>query len=79
MRKLILLLLIFTSSTLMSCRKSNNESFDLTNLKIPIQKNNKFSPTETTSSIPKEQEIITNKLIPYPTASQILDSSKIGK
>ena len=79
MRKLILLLLIFTSSTLMSCGKSNNESFDLTNLKIPIQKNNKFSSTETTSSIPKEQEIITNKLIPYPTSSQILDSSKIGK
>ena len=79
MRKLILLLLIFTTSTLMSCGKSNNESFDLSNLKIPIQKKNKFSLTEITSSIPKEKEIITNKLIPYPTASQILDSSKIGK
>ena len=79
MRKLILLLLIFTSSTLMSCGKSNNESFDLSNLKIPIQKKNKLSLTEITSSIPKEKEIITNKLIPYPTASQILDSSKIGK
>ena len=79
MRKLILLLLIFTSSTLMSCGKSNNETFDLSNLKIPIPQKNKFSQTEITSSIPKEKEIITNKLIPYPTASQILDSSKIGK
>ena len=63
----------------MSCGKSNNETFDLSNIKIPIPQKNKFSLTEITSSIPKEKEIITNKLIPYPTASQILDSSKIGK
>ena len=79
MRKLILPLLIFTSSTLMSCGKPNNETFDLSNLKISIPQKNKSSLTEITSSIPKEKEIITNKLIPYPTATQVLDSSKIGK
>ena len=77
MRYKFLLLLTCTPILLVSCSNSNTENFDVSNLKIPSKIKN--SQKDTTVSITKGKEIITNKLVAYKNASQIMHSAKFGK
>ena len=76
------ILLLFLSCTpifLASCSNSNNDNFDLSNLKIPPEIKNKTSQTDLNSSIINKKDNTINKLVAYPKVSQILDSAKFGK
>ena len=80
MRNQILLLFLFcTPIFLASCGSSNNDDFDLSNLKIPSQIKNKTSQTDINSSIINKKDNATNKLVEYPKVPQILDPARFGK
>ena len=80
MRNQILLLFLFcTPIFLAGCSNSNNDNFDLSNLKIPSQIKNKTSQTDINSPIINKKDNIINKLVAYPKVSQILDSARFGK
>ena len=77
--KILLVLLSCTPIFLVSCSNSNNDNFDLSNLRIPTETKNKISPEDIGSSINKPTEIPSNRLVAYPKASKIIDSVKFGK
>lgn len=64
---------------MVSCSGSNNDNFDLSNLKIPPEIKNKTSQTDIKNTIINKKDNIINKLVEYPKVSQILDSAKFGK
>ena len=80
MRNQILLLFLSCSPIfLASCSRTNNENFDLSNLKIPSEIKNKTSQKVINSSIIDKKDSTINKLVAYPKVSQILDSARFGK
>ena len=79
MRNQILLFLSCTPIFLASCSGSNNDNFDLSNLKMPSQIKNKTSQTDKNISKINKKDNTINKLVEYPKVSQILDSSRFGK
>ena len=62
---------------LASCNVTNNDNFDLSNIKIPPKI--KSSQTDIDSSIINKKDNTINKLVAYPKVSQVLDSSRFGK
>ncbi len=79
MRNQILLFLSCTPIFLASCSGSNNDNFDLSNLKMPSQIKNKTSQTDKNISKINKKDNTINKLVEYPKVSQILDSARFGK
>jgi hypothetical protein len=78
MKKLILFVLTI-SPIFVSCSRTNNDNFDLSNLKVPVRTKNKISSKKISSKISNKKEIVNSKLASYPDISQIIDSVKFGK
>ena len=77
--QILFLLLSCTPIFLASCISSNNDNFDLSNLKIPSEIKNKTSQTDINNSIINKKDNTINKLVAYPKVSQVLDSARFGK